>query len=90
MARDVNEHKKGFSKNISSKKKPKENVGLQLSEVDAMVIKNTEKIELLNICFASVFTNKPSATETQILEAREKVYRKEGLPQSRKIKLEII
>lgn len=73
MARDVKDNKKGFFKNTNSKRKPKENVGLLLSEVGALVMKNTEKIELLNTCFASVFTNRARAPETQILEAREKV-----------------
>lgn len=71
-ARDV-KSKKGFFKNFGSKRKPKENVGLLLNVMGAMVMKNTEKLELLNTYFALVFTKKASNLETQILEAREKV-----------------
>lgn len=73
MARDVKDNKKGVFQNISSKTKPKENVGLLQNVVGAMVMKNTEKVELLKTCFALVFTNKASNSETQILEAREKL-----------------
>lgn len=73
LARDVTDNKKGFFKNISSKRKPKENVSSLLNVVGAMVMKNTEKVELLNTCFVSIFTTKASVPETQILEATEKV-----------------
>lgn len=50
MARDVKDNKKGVFQNISSKRKPKENVGSLLNMVGDMVMKNTEKVELLSIC----------------------------------------
>lgn len=42
--------------------------------------KREEKVDLLKDFFASVFTAKASPQESQTLEAREKVCRKEGLP----------
>ncbi|GAB0188533.1 mitochondrial enolase superfamily member 1 [Grus japonensis] len=58
LARDVKENKKGFFKYISSKRKNRENVGPLLNEVGALVTEDTEKVELLNAFFASVFTAK--------------------------------
>lgn len=49
-----------FFKYISSKKKTRENVGLLMNGVDALVTKDTEKAELLNVFFASVLTAKAS------------------------------
>ncbi|GAB0181788.1 mitochondrial enolase superfamily member 1 [Grus japonensis] len=66
LARDVKYTKKGFLKYISSKRKTKENVGLLLNEVGALVMEHAEKTELLNALFASVFTAKVSPQETQI------------------------
>ncbi|GAB0204010.1 mitochondrial enolase superfamily member 1 [Grus japonensis] len=45
-----------------------------------MVMEVTEKAELVNATFASVFTAKASPQETQTLEVGEKVQRKEDLP----------
>ncbi|GAB0184039.1 mitochondrial enolase superfamily member 1 [Grus japonensis] len=80
LARDVKDNKKGFFKYISSKRKTRENVGPLLNEVGALVTEDTEKVELLNAFFASVFTAKASCQESQTLEVREKVWRKEDLP----------
>ncbi|GAB0207699.1 mitochondrial enolase superfamily member 1 [Grus japonensis] len=80
LARDVKDNKKGFFKYISSKRKTRENVGPLLNEVGALVTEDTEKAELLNAFFASVFTAKASPQETQTLEVREKVWRKEDFP----------
>ncbi|GAB0189216.1 mitochondrial enolase superfamily member 1 [Grus japonensis] len=60
LARDVKDNKKGFFYFISSKRKTRENVGLLLNEVDTLVTEDTEKVELLNAFFASVFTAEPS------------------------------
>lgn len=49
-----------FFKYISSKKKTRENVGLLMNGVDALVTKDTEKAELLNAFFVSVLTAKAS------------------------------
>ncbi|GAB0207209.1 mitochondrial enolase superfamily member 1 [Grus japonensis] len=80
LARDVKDKKKGFFKYISSKRKTRENVGPLLNEVGALVMEDTEKAELLNAFFASVFTAKASPQETQTLEVGGKVWRKEDLP----------
>ncbi|GAB0203755.1 mitochondrial enolase superfamily member 1 [Grus japonensis] len=80
LARDVKGNKKDFFKYISSKRKTRENVGPLLNEVGALVMEDTEKAELLNAAFASVFTAKVGPQETQTLEVGEKVLRKEDLP----------
>ncbi|GAB0209397.1 mitochondrial enolase superfamily member 1 [Grus japonensis] len=80
LAMDVKDNKKGFFKYISSKRKTRENVGPLLNEVGALVMEDTEKVELLNAFFASVFTAKAGPQETQTLEVGGKVWRKEDLP----------
>lgn len=60
LARDVVDNKKHFFKYINSKRKTRENVGLLLCEVGALVTMVTEKAELLNAFFASVYTAKAS------------------------------
>ncbi|GAB0176369.1 mitochondrial enolase superfamily member 1 [Grus japonensis] len=70
LARDVKDNKKGFFKYISSKRKTRENVGLLLNEVGALVTEDTEKAELLNVTFASVFIAKASPQESQTLEVQ--------------------
>ncbi|GAB0187214.1 mitochondrial enolase superfamily member 1 [Grus japonensis] len=80
LARDVKDNKKGFFKYISSKRKTRENVDRLLNDVGALVTEDTEKAELLNAAFASVFTAKASPQESQTLEVREKVWRKEDFP----------
>ncbi|GAB0186019.1 mitochondrial enolase superfamily member 1 [Grus japonensis] len=80
LARGIKHNKKGFFKYISSKRKTRENVGLLLNEVGALVMEDTEKAELLNAAFVSVFIAKAGPQESQTLEAGEKVLRKEDLP----------
>ncbi|GAB0205276.1 mitochondrial enolase superfamily member 1 [Grus japonensis] len=53
LAKDVKDNKKGFFKYLSSKRETRENVGLLLNEVSALVMEDTEKAELLNAAFAS-------------------------------------
>ncbi|GAB0199938.1 mitochondrial enolase superfamily member 1 [Grus japonensis] len=77
---EVKDSKKGFFKYISSKRKTRENVGTLLNVVGALVMEDTEKAELMNDAFASVFTAKAGPQETQTLEVGEKVWRKEDLP----------
>ncbi|GAB0182821.1 mitochondrial enolase superfamily member 1 [Grus japonensis] len=80
LARDVKDNKKSFFKYIISKRKTRKNVGPLLNEVNAQVTEDTDKAELLNAFFASVFTAKASPQETQTLEVGEKVCRKEDFP----------
>ncbi|GAB0178706.1 mitochondrial enolase superfamily member 1 [Grus japonensis] len=80
LARNVKDNKKGFFKYISSKRKTKEDVVPLLNEVGALVTEDTEKVELLNVFFALVFTAKAGPQETQTLELEEKVLQKEDLP----------
>ncbi|GAB0189277.1 mitochondrial enolase superfamily member 1 [Grus japonensis] len=67
--KDVKDNKKGFFKYISSKRKTRENVGLLLNGVSALVTEETEKVELLKAFFASVFTAKAGPQESQTLES---------------------
>lgn len=46
--REVKEYRKDFFKSIKSKRKTGENVGQLLNEVGALVMGDTEKMELLN------------------------------------------
>jgi len=57
-----------------------EDQGPLLNEVGALVMEDTKKAELLNAFFASVFTAKAAPQESQSLEVRKKVWRKEDLP----------
>jgi len=74
LARNVKDNKKGFFKYISSKWKTRENVGPLLNEVHALVMEDTEKVELLNAFFASVFSGKAGPQESQALEVREEAW----------------
>ncbi|GAB0210180.1 mitochondrial enolase superfamily member 1 [Grus japonensis] len=80
LAGDVKDNEKGFFKYISSKRKTRENVGPLLNEVGALVMEDTEKAELLNAFFASVFTAKAGPQESQTLEVGEEVWRKKTFP----------
>ena len=60
LARGVKDNKKVFFKYINSGRKTKENIGPLLNDVGALVTKGTEKAEVLNAFFASVFTAKTS------------------------------
>lgn len=45
-----------------------------------MLMEGTEYVGLLNVFFASVFAAEATSQESQTVEAREKVYSKEGFP----------
>jgi len=70
LSRDVKKNMKGLFKYISSKCKTRENVGLLLNEVGALVVEDTEKVVLLNACFVSVFTAEAGSQESQAPEVR--------------------
>jgi len=80
LARDVKDNNKGFFKYISCKRKTRQNVGPLLNEVDVLVAEETERAELLNALFASVFTAKAGPQASQSLEVREEACQKEELP----------
>jgi len=77
LARDVKNNKKSFFKYISSKRKTRENVGLLLNKVGALVTEDTEKAALLNAFFASVFTAKAGSRASQSLEVKEEACKKD-------------
>jgi len=79
LAKEVKDNKKGFVECVNRKRKIRENVGLLLNEVGALVTEDTEKVGLLNSFFASVFTANPAFQEFQTLEVRESLG-KELLP----------
>ena len=54
-------------------------MGPLLKGVGALVTEDTEKAELSNAFFASVFTAKAGPQASQPLEVREKAWRKEDL-----------
>jgi len=54
-------------------------VGLLLNEMDVLVMVDTEKAELPNAFFSSVFNAKTSPQESQALEVTEEAFRKEDL-----------
>jgi len=80
LARDVKDNKKSFFKYISSKRKTRDNVGLLLKEVGAMVMEAAEKAQLLNAYFASVFSANAGSQKTQAPEVREEACRRHDLP----------
>jgi len=80
LARDVKDNKKSFFKYISSKRKTRDNMGLLLNKVGALVMEDAEKAELLNAFFASVFPAKAGPQASQSLEVREEACRKDDLP----------
>lgn len=55
-------------------------MNLQLNKVNALVTDDTEKEELLNAAFSSVFTAKASPQEYWSMVATGKVWRKEEFP----------
>jgi len=80
LARDVKDNKKGFFKHISSKWKTRTNVGQLLKEVGVLVMEDSEKAELLNIFFASVFSAKAGSQVSQSPALREEACRNNDLP----------
>jgi len=58
----IKDNKKDFFVYMNSNRKTREDVSSLLNEVDVLVTGNSEKMEMLNIFFASVFTDKESQT----------------------------
>jgi len=75
LTRDVKDNKKGFSNYISSKRKTRDNVGPLLNKVGALLTKDTEKLELWNATFASVFSAKAGPQDSQALEVRGSLHK---------------
>lgn len=67
LGREVKDNKKDFFKYVSSKGKVRENVGPLINDVGTLVTWDTEKAELQNAFFASVFTDKTAPWIPQIL-----------------------
>ncbi|KAK4815920.1 hypothetical protein QYF61_010177 [Mycteria americana] len=61
-------NKKGLCKYIDGKRKARENVGTLLNEAGHLVTQDTEKAEVLNAFFATVFTRKSSFRASQVPE----------------------
>ena len=80
LVKYVKDNKKSFFKYIGSKWRTRQIVGLLLKAVGTLVIEDTEKVELLNAFFASVFTAKAGPQESRFLEVRKEACRKEDLP----------
>ncbi|KAJ7400180.1 hypothetical protein BTVI_107629 [Pitangus sulphuratus] len=71
LARDIKDNNKGFYKNISRKRKTRENVGLLLNQMGILVTEDTEKVELLNAFFASIFPAEDGPQVSQTLEGKK-------------------
>ncbi|PKU42895.1 rna-directed dna polymerase from mobile element jockey- hypothetical protein [Limosa lapponica baueri] len=80
LSRDIKVNRKGFVTYIRGKRKTREIVGLLLNERGAMLRQDAEKVELLNVFFASVFIAQASPKESHTLEVTEKVRTKEDFP----------
>ncbi|GAB0188293.1 mitochondrial enolase superfamily member 1 [Grus japonensis] len=65
LARDIKGNKKSFYRYVSDKRKMRENVGPLQKETGDMFSQDTEKAEVLNEFFASVFTSKCSSHTAQ-------------------------
>ncbi|GAB0179504.1 mitochondrial enolase superfamily member 1 [Grus japonensis] len=75
MARHVKDNEKDFNKYVGDKRKTREYVGPLLNETGDLVTQHMEKA-----FFGSVFPSKMDLQEFQVLEIREKGWRKEYLP----------
>lgn len=79
MARDVKGNNKNFYKYILHKRKIRENTGALKKKMGVLVTHEIEKAEVLNYCFASVFTRKCSRHTTQVTEGKGGDWGNKGL-----------
>ncbi|GAB0190107.1 mitochondrial enolase superfamily member 1 [Grus japonensis] len=71
LARAVKDNKKSFYRYASDKRRMRENVGPLRNETGDLVTQDTEKAEVLNDFFASVFTGKCLSHTAQVTEGRD-------------------
>ena len=86
LVKELKDNKKGIFKYVDSKRKIRENMGPLLSETHALITGDSEKMEILNSFFASVFNAKTRPQEFEISEVRERVWAKEGFPLVEKLR----
>lgn len=67
LVRAVKCNEKGFYRQISIKRKTRDNMHLLLTGMGMLVTQSTEKCEVLNASFSSVFTSK-SGLQKSLLE----------------------
>jgi len=65
LAKDMKDNKKGFFKYVNSKRRTRDNVGLLLNEVGALVSGDVENVEILNTFFVLVFITKTAPWESR-------------------------
>ena len=80
LARDVKGNKKSFYRYISDQRQTRENVGPLRKETGELVSQDTEKAEVLNDFFASVFTGKCSSHTAQVAEGKSRDWENEEPP----------
>ncbi|KFQ20880.1 hypothetical protein N332_01897, partial [Mesitornis unicolor] len=80
LARDIKGNKKNFYRYISDKRKAREDMGPLWKENGELVTRDTEKAEVLNDFFASVFTGKGSSHAAQVTEGKGRDWEKEDPP----------
>lgn len=87
LGRDRKGNMRDFYRSISSNREIRENEGLTLNGARDLVTKDTEKDEVSNTFFTSVFTDKICPEELQAPESSGKVWSNEVLPSVRRIAL---
>ncbi|KFW71682.1 hypothetical protein AS28_14104, partial [Pygoscelis adeliae] len=80
LARDVKGNKKSFYRYIRDKRKTRENVGPLQNKTGDLVTQDTEKAEVLNDFFASVFIGKCSSLTAQATEGKGRDWENEEPP----------
>ena len=78
LAKEIKDNKKGFFKYVNSKRKTRDNVGPLLNEGGVLVTGDTEKAEILNAFFASVFVSRTLPRDSSPLAIGQRVWEMEG------------